>query len=280
MKLKKSLSVILSIFTLLTLIPSFSARAAENDKMIPNKEDAVRIITQVEEIYDALDIMTRDLNSSETKNRIKEIPYEVRDSDNYVHFDHMTLVFETEYSKEEAWIEYLDNTFTEEMSKKIINESCLLFKNGKAYLPMETKQQKYCVVSLHEQNYVSPLVDRISDIVETGQNKYTISYYGWRKDSSEKYNTETDENGKTVIIGEPELLEIKVERIGSELKVYDYDNVFFVEDNNSKLSAEGKRRFRFIADNPQTSDAPLVAVCALALSAAAAVILLKKKKTV
>ena len=76
MKLKKSLSVILSIFTLLTLIPSFSARAAENDKMIPNKEDAVRIITQVEEIYDALDIMTRDLNSSETKNRIKEIPYE------------------------------------------------------------------------------------------------------------------------------------------------------------------------------------------------------------
>jgi len=37
MKLKKSLSVILSIFTLLTLIPSFSARAAENDKIVLGK---------------------------------------------------------------------------------------------------------------------------------------------------------------------------------------------------------------------------------------------------
>ena len=37
MKLKKSLSVILSIFTLLTLFPSFSARAAENDKIVLGK---------------------------------------------------------------------------------------------------------------------------------------------------------------------------------------------------------------------------------------------------
>ena len=271
----KALCFLTTVIEMIFFIPIAATVAVDT---VPDMEEAVEIITKVEKAYDALDIMTRDFDSNpELKKRIKEISYEVRNGEDYKHFDHMTSVYETEFESEQEWMEYLNKTFTDEMSERIIVESNLLFANGKAYLPIEPKQQKNNVISLHEQQYTVPLIDRISEIVETETNNYTIRYYGWRSNSDEKNKREPDESGKVVIVGNPELLELKVERLDSELRVCDYDDVFFIKSDNSMLSAEGKRPYRIYGNNPQTSDAPVIAVCALALSALAAAVVLKKR---
>ena len=68
---------------------------------------------------------------------------------------------------------------------------------------------------------------------------------------------------------------LKVKKTLDGYRICDFDDILIKED---KLADEGFRMFRFVEENPQTSDAPVIAVCALAVSAAASVVFIKKRK--
>ena len=276
MKLKflKTL-ILITAFVLSLYNASFTANA-EGAEI--SKELAADIITRTEEAYDALDIMRYDFDNDPALNsRIKEIPYEVRTENGYEHYDHMNWVFETEHKSREGWLEFLRRTFTEEMAEIIINESELIFKDGKAYLPTDPSQLMDNVIALHEQERTAPLTERISKIVSDGSDEYTITYLGWSKLNQEKYKTEQDENGRIVIVGEPEILSIKVRKEGADYKVCDYDGVFFIKNDNSRLSASGMRPYRFVEENPQSGDFPVYITAAAGMIALCCAVICKKK---
>ena len=133
------------------------------------------------------------------------------------------------------------------------------------------------VVALHEQERTTPLTERITEIVANGSGEYTVTYLGWSKFNPEKYMTEQDETGRIVIVGEPEVLSIKVRKEGSDYKVCDYDSVFFLKNDNSGLSASGMRHYRFIEENPQSGDSAVYITAAAGVAALCLAVVCKKK---
>ena len=105
------------------------------------------------------------------------------------------------------------------------------------------------------------------DITEIDNDKYNLHI---------KYRYGSDlKNGENPPLLEDDLM---LKRIDGKLKFTSFISL----NDKAYLSVYPQDRDIYPWEwvNPQTSDAPLFAVCALALSAAAAVILLKKKKTV
>lgn len=117
--------------------------------------------------------------------------------------------------------------------------------------------------------YGDPGGTRIEDIkiTETENDEYKIHVeyrYGWDLGNGNK----------------PPLLadDLTLKRIDGKLKFTDFVSL----NDKAYLSVypQDKDKYPQKWINPQTADAPVIAVCALSISAAAAVVLLKKKKAI
>lgn len=92
-----------------------------------------------------------------------------------------------------------------------------------------------------------------------------------------------DESAKTYIIAETDntiTLKRAILHINGNGDRSQIDYTFIINKTNQKICGGTfvEKMLEIDADTPQTSDAPVIAVCALTLSAAAAAVLIKKKK--
>ena len=65
------------------------------------------------------------------------------------------------------------------------------------------------------------------------------------------------------------------EKTENGYRICDFDDILIIEDS---MAESGYRKYRFTNTIPETSDAAVIAVCALGLTAAVSVVLLLKKK--
>ena len=154
--------------------------------------------------------------------------------------------------------------FTKEAAEKAINGSNLLFKEETAYLPSVVSTRNFSPVIDYLYDSGSDLLPlsnrvRVTSIADD-KVKIEFDYY--------MYSNENDAVPKT------ETSYIIATETDDGYRVSELDELYFKTD---ELSDKGMRKNSFTADNPTTSDAPLITVCALALSALAAAVVLKKR---
>ena len=161
-------------------------------------------------------------------------------------------------------LELFENVFTKELAKKALNNSNLMFDDDGSYLS--------CVVYAGAPSmYICRGIDLL---------KGTIG----AKDLIDRI-TLTDESNGIVKVdytyyisgdGEEHPASLKIKSGTDGWRVCEFDGLLFKED---RLADEGYRKYRLAdSDNPHTANAPVITLCALALSAAAAAVLIKKKK--
>ena len=155
--------------------------------------------------------------------------------------------------------------FTKEAAKKAINGSNLLFKEEKAYLPSVVSSRHFIPV-------IDYLYDPGSDLLPLSNRVRVTSIADDKVKIEFDYYMYSDENDA---VPKTETSYITAVKTDDGYRVSELDELYFKTD---ELSDKGMRKNSFTADNPTTSDAPVIAVCALALSAAAAVLLMKKKR--
>lgn len=242
MKLKKSLSVILSIFTLLTLIPSFSARAAENDKIVLGTfyETDLELINKAYDLYALMYEMYEDPEYVDFG--LEQITDEYTDKAAELYGDNWTRFYNGIYTVSE-FKKHLKNFFSDEIVDGMV-------KDTKYFKIIDGQVVQMVDQKINWRFYPNP--SEIAPVIESKTGN-TVTY-------SVTFNVDNHTA--------PGPLEART---------------FIIKhDNNGARIIGGtfmEEAFYLESSNPQTSDAPLVAVCALAISAAAAVILLKKKKT-
>ena len=269
MKTKRIVSLVLSVITLFLTLPSFSV--ATDGLTI---SEAARLVRGFEEAY----LMTVESNKAPLfwqKDKNISLSYEYRlsndnpqyEADNVESGAKLYMCIMETYDE---LLQKLKLTFTDEMSKKILNDSRFIYIDGKAYYPRIFFDPGNFYVISDDENTEVPLEERIT-IVDNGDGRYTVHYNYWApvEDDNENHNSDK------WLLSDARDGQIDIVKTDDGFRVYKYDGLLFKSD---PLADRGLRKTRLLSESPHTSDAPVIAVCALALSAAAAAVVLRKKR--
>jgi hypothetical protein len=234
MKIKKIISVTLSFFTLLSLIPSFSVQAESDEyesdmELIQKAYDLYAMMYEAYEIPEFTDPDEHPITDEYTE----------KASETYgIYFKR----FSNGVLTKEDFVEYVSSYFTPDIANRIAKETrwfkiidgnvVMHFDGTMGWLFTRCRTEK------------ERIIERTADTVTYEVFFYVHNTSGNGPEESRTFIIKHGENGSRIIGGT------------------------FIEE-----------AFQIEIENPQTSDAPIIAVCVLVASAAAAaVVILKKKK--
>ncbi len=195
--------------------------------------------------------------------RIIGTPWQEKTGNDYMEYDDRLIVINSDgYDKT---LLLFETVFDKDTAKKALNNSNLIFDDTNTYLSSVVCSGaakpviNYKIDERVRSREVKELKDRLTlTQIEDGKIRVDFVYY---------------------LRGEEENSSLIIKKTDGGYRVCELDGLLFKEDT---LANEGYRKYRLVENdfnpNPQTSDAPVIAVCALAISSAAAIVLLKKKK--
>ena len=263
-----------------SLLLSIHCLALAENESTPSVSEAYDLIKQWEELYIKYydgQLFYEYINNHGGIVKEKAVYYSRHTlSDNtveYILFDGY-LIVDPVGDKDDV-TRLFESVFTKETAEKAINNSNLIFKDKKAFLPSVVSARhfspvvEYLYYDVNSENAYEkvmikngclPLEDRIRiQTLQNGEARIEFDYYIFEDDNAPEIKTSY----------------ITVVKTDDGYRVCELDDLYFKPDT---FSDGGFRKNSLKNDNPQTSDAPIIAVCALAISAAAAVIFLKKRK--
>ena len=170
--------------------------------------------------------------------------------------------------------EFIGKTYTEEMTEKIINNSMFLIRNNRVFYSGDILDGTYPVAVSEKYDYMPPITERIS-ITDLSDDYKQIEFIYWEATVENIERWLYSENSPSFPMSESKKGALTVKKTSDGYRICAFDNILIKED---KYAIDGYRPLRFAKNNPQTSDAPVIAVCALALSALAAAVVLRKKR--
>ena len=258
--MKKFISFALTVVILSGVVSVICGASA-----MPEKENVVSLMRDWEMLYLKYydkqlfaDIMYEN-GKPETEKRDYLIRKEGKEY-NYINDDY---VIKDPTGGYDDLLALFETVFTKETAKKALNNSNLMFDDDGSYLSS--------VVYAGGQ---PPFIDRDIELLKRTKGA---------KDLIDRI-TLTDEGGGIVKVDytyyvsgddEEHKASLKIKNGADGWRISELDGLLFKEDG---LADEGYRKYRLAEnDNPHTADAPVIAVCVLALSAAAAAVLVKKK---
>ena len=261
--------LVLIIFILLsnTRFGIFAVSETNDDITI---EQAVELLKGWEHIFhmlfdenDSHEYML--LDKEENCNIEKRIGNTVEYESEY--FNYIVPFYLESYS---SCLSFLNKTYTLEMSKRIITCSRFLIKDEKVYYPKGFLDSHYPIAvtgEVYGDIIKIPIEDRIT-LHKSEDGKVIIEFRYWEAKNDYLDYGDFPESA----LKEGKLIAEKTE---NGYRICDFDDILIIEDS---MAESGYRKYRFTNTIPETSDAAVIAVCALGLTAAVSVVLLLKKK--